>query len=195
MLFDLRSALRPALVLTLLFVLLLGLIYPLALTGMGQALFPFQANGSLIRDGDRAIGSVLIGQAFTSDRYFHGRPSAAGARGYDAAASAGSNLGPASRALVERVRHDTALLAAGAPGRPVPLDLVTASASGLDPDISPEAAVYQADRVAKARGLPVARVRALIENMIERPALGFLGEPRVNVLVLNRALDRVGKEH
>lgn len=185
---DLRSALRPALVLTLLFALLLGLAYPLALTGIGQALFPWQANGSVVREGDRVIGSALIGQAFASDRYFHGRPSAAGANGYDAAASAGSNLGPASKALAERVRSDMQALAA--PGRPVPPDLVTTSASGLDPHISPEAALYQVDRVASLRGMRNEQVRALVQAQIERPFLGFLGEPRVNVLALNRALDR-----
>lgn len=193
MLSDLRSALRPALVLTLLFALLLGLAYPLVLTGIGQALFPAQANGTLIREGNRIIGSALIGQAFTSDRYFHGRPSAAGANGYDAAASAGSNLGPASRTLAERVRNDTETLAATAPGRPIPPDLVTTSASGLDPHISPEAALYQIDRVARARGLPVEQVRALVQAQIERPLLGFIGEPRVNVLALNHALDREAK--
>jgi len=190
---DLRSALRPALVLTLLFALLLGLAYPLALTGIGQVLFPSQANGSLVREGDRIIGSALIGQIFASDRYFHGRPSAAGASGYDAAASAGSNLGPASKALAERVRNDAQALAALAPGRPVPPDLVTTSASGLDPHISPEAALYQVDRVAMVRGLPAERVRALVRARIEYPLLGFIGEPRVNLLALNRALDRETK--
>ena len=192
---DLRSALRPALALTLLFALLLGLVYPLALTGIGQVLFPWQANGSLIREGGKVVGSALIGQAFTSDRYFHGRPSAAGTHGYDAVASAGSNLGPASKALAERVRNDIEALAATAPGRPVPPDLVTASASGLDPHISPEAALYQADRIAKARGLPLEQVRALVQTQIKLPLLGFIGEPRVNVLVLNRVLDREAKGH
>lgn len=195
MLSDLRSALRPALVLTLLFALLLGLAYPMALTGIGQVFFPWQANGSLVREGDRVVGSALIGQAFASDRYFHGRPSAAGANGYDAAASAGSNLGPASKALAERVRNDAQALAATAPGRPVPPDLVTTSASGLDSHISPGAALYQVDRVARARGLPVERVRALVRAQIEYPLLGFIGEPRVNVLALNRALDRKAKNN
>jgi K+-transporting ATPase ATPase C chain len=189
MLSDLKTAIRPALVLTLLFAALLGLAYPLALTGIGQTLFPAQANGSLIRDRDKVIGSELIGQKFASDAYFHGRPSAAGADGYDAAASAGSNLGPASRALIDRVRADIAALSRTAPGRPVPPDLVTTSASGLDPHISPEAAFLQVDRVAAARELPAAQVRALAEASVEGPALGFLGEPRVNVLLLNRALD------
>jgi len=193
MLSDLRSALRHALVLTLLFTLLLGLAYPLALTGIGQALFPYQANGSLVREDGRVIGSALIGQAFASDRYFHGRPSAAGANGYDAAASAGSNLGPASKALAERVRNDAQGLAALAPGRPGPPGVVTTAASGHDPHVSPEAAFYQVDRVAKARGLPEEQVRELVRRQIEYPLLGFIGEPRVNILALNRALDRESK--
>lgn len=191
MLSDLTSAVRPALVLTILFALLLGVAYPLALTGIGQTLFPIQAHGSLIRDNGRVIGSALIGQRFTGPAYFHGRPSAAGTAGYDAAASAGSNLGPASRALADRVRADAAALSETAPGRAVPPDLVTASASGLDPDISPDAAFFQVDRVARARGLSKARLRALVAAMVERPVPGFLGAPQVNVLRLNRALDRV----
>ena len=187
---DLRSALRPALVMTLLFAALLGLAYPLALTGFGQTLFPAQANGSLIRDHDKVIGSALIGQRFTSDAYFHGRPSAAGATGYDASASAGSNPGPASRALADRISADVKALSRTAPGRPVPPDLVTTSASGLDPHISPEAAFFQVARVAGARGVPATSVRALVADAIETPMLGFLGEPRVNVLLLNRTLDR-----
>lgn len=190
MLTDLKTAIRPALVLTLLFAALLGIAYPLALTGIGQALFPAQANGSLIRDNGRVVGSDLIGQRFTSNAYFHGRPSAAGADGYDAAASAGSNLGPAARALIDRVRTDRTVLSATTPRRPVPPDLVTTSASGLDPHISPEAAFFQVDRVAAARGRSAARVEALVTATIEKSAFGFLGEPRVNVLRLNRALDR-----
>lgn len=187
MLHDIRTALRPALVLTLLFALLLGLAYPLALTGIGQALFPAQANGSLIRDGNRVIGSSLIGQAFASPRYFHGRPSAAG-KGYDPTASSGSNLGPASKVLAYRVHADVAALQSS-PGSSVPADLVTTSASGLDPHISPEAALFQAARVAAMRKMPVGRVRALVATHTEAPLLGFLGEPVVNVLELNRALD------
>ncbi len=187
MLHDIRTALRPALVLTLLFALLLGLAYPLALTGIGQALFPAQANGSLIRDGNRVIGSSLIGQAFASPRYFHGRPSAAG-KGYDPTASSGSNLGPASKVLAYRVHADVAALQSS-PDSSVPADLVTTSASGLDPHISPEAALFQAPRVAAARRMRVERVHALIESHTEVPLLGFLGEPVVNVLELNRALD------
>src|SRR5262245_31448777 len=143
---DFTSSLRPALIMTLLFALLLGLAYPLALTGVGQLAFPWQANGSLIRDGDRVIGSAILAQGFASDRYFHPRPSAAG-KGYDALASSGSNLGPASQPLHDRVAGDVKAMIATAPGRPVPADLVTTSASGLDPDISPEAALYQAARV------------------------------------------------
>lgn len=191
MLTDLKTALRPAIVLTLLFALLLGLAYPFALTGLAQALFPHQANGSLIRDEGRVIGSELIGQKFASDAYFHGRPSAAGADGYDASASAGSNLGPTSKALVERVQNDVQSLAASGQGRAVPIDLVTTSGSGLDPDITPAAALYQVDRVTRARGLAGDRLRDLIASEQKAPLFGILGEPSVNVLALNRALDRL----
>lgn len=185
---DILSALRPALVLTLLFALLLGIAYPLALTGVGQLLFPSQANGSVIRDAKgEIVGSSLLAQGFSAERYFHPRPSAAG-KGYDALASAGSNLGPASQALADRVKADVAA-ASPAPGQSVPADLVTASASGLDPHISPEAAFFQVPRVAQARGWPEARLRAIVTRAIEHPLLGFLGEERVNVLLLNRQLD------
>ncbi|MCB4863016.1 potassium-transporting ATPase subunit KdpC [Sphingobium sp. PNB] len=186
---DLKTSLRPALAMTLLFALLLGIAYPLALTGIGQALFPFQADGSLIGQSGRPVGSTLIGQNFASDRYFHSRPSAAG-KGYDGLASSGSNLGPSSRALADRVARD--IQALHSPGRPVPSDLVTTSASGLDPHISPDAAFFQVGRVAKARGLEPGQVRALVDRSIERPLLGFLGEARVNVLEINRRLDGIG---
>lgn len=187
MLTDFRSALRPAIVLTLLFATLLGLVYPAAITGISQLVFPSQANGSLIREGGRIVGSELIGQGFASPRYFAGRPSAAG-DGYNAAASSGSNLGPTAQALTDRVKESVAALPKS-PANGVPADLVTTSASGLDPHISPEAAFLQVDRVAAARGLAPAAVRTMVERRIETPLLGFIGEPRVNVLLLNRDLD------
>ncbi|WP_422056421.1 potassium-transporting ATPase subunit KdpC [Sphingomonas sp.] len=193
MLTDLKTALRPALVLTTVFALLLGLAYPALITGVAQLAFPHQANGSLIRDGDRVIGSELLGQKFSGDRYFHGRPSAAGADGYDAAASAGSNLGPTSRALVDRVKAD-ADANRTSPAQSVPADLVTTSASGLDPHISPEAALSQVNRVAAARDLPRATVTALVRRHTETPLVGVLGQDRVNVLALNRALDRTAAQ-
>ena len=191
MLKDLTTSLRPAIVLTLLFAVLLGLAYPAALTGIGQVIAPSAANGSLVRDAKgNVIGSALLGQNFASDRYFHGRPSAAG-KGYDATASSGSNLGPASQALTDRVKADLATAKASAPGTVVPADLVTASASGLDPDLSPEAALFQVARVAKARGIAADKLTALVNQNTDFPLLGFIGEPRVNVLRLNLALDRI----
>ncbi len=188
---DLTTSLRPAIVLTLLFAVLLGILYPAAITGIGQLVAPGAANGSLIRDArGNVIGSSLIGQSFASDRYFHGRPSAAGKNGYDPTASSGSNLGPTSQALADRVKADIATAKASAPGSNVPADLVTASASGLDPDISPEAALFQVARVARARGIAPDKVKALVTDNIAWPLLGFIGEPRVNVLALNLALDR-----
>jgi len=192
MLNDFTSAIRPAVVLTILFALLLGLAYPAALTGVGQLIFPYQANGSLIRDRDRVVGSELLAQRFESPRYFHPRPSAAGA-GYEANNSYGSNLGPTSQALHDRVKADIEKLGPS-PDVSRPADLVTTSASGLDPHLSPEAAFFQVARVSKARGLEAGDVRVLIEKHVEEPLLGFLGEPRVNVLLLNRALDRLPRQ-
>jgi K+-transporting ATPase ATPase C chain len=188
MLNDLTSALRPALVLTILFALLLGLAYPAALTGIGQLAFPHQANGSLIREGDRVIGSELLAQRFESPRYFHPRPSAAGA-GYEANNSYGSNLGPTSQPLHDRLTGDLEKLRTSPDVTVPPADLVTTSASGLDPHISPESAFFQVARVAAERRLDPRTVGTLVTRHVERPLLGFLGEPRVNVLLLNRALD------
>lgn len=189
---DFLTSLRPAIVLTILFAILLGLVYPLAMTGIGQAIFPSQANGSLIRDAaGRVVGSTVAGQAFTSERYFQTRPSAAG-EGYDALASSGSNLGPTSQVLVDRVTSDIGKRRGEGVTGPAPADLVTASGSGLDPDLSPESARTQVARVARVRGLEEAPVEALVDANIEHPLFGILGEPRVNVLALNRQLDRLG---
>ena len=188
MLAELKNAIRPSVVLLLLLTAITGVAYPLAMTGIAQIAMPMQANGSLIREGGTVVGSELIGQNFAQDRYFHPRPSAAGEIGYDASASAASNLAPGSQDLNDRIAQsikDEALRG------PVPADLVTTSASGLDPDITPQAALVQAPRVAEARGLSAARVEALVRASIEQPLLGFLGEPRVNVLLLNRQLDRI----
>lgn len=184
------SALRPALVLLLGLTVLTGLAYPLAVTGLADLIFPFQAGGSLVRDGSGAVrGSVLIAQAFDGPGYLHPRPSAAGDKGYDAGASSGSNLGPMDPKLRDRVRAD-ALRLAPESSLPIPADAVTASGSGLDPDVSPENAERQAARVAAARGLDIGAVRAIIARRTEGPLLGFLGQPRVNVLLVNRELDR-----
>lgn len=183
------SHLRPALVSMGLFTALLGVAYPLAVTGVAQAAFPNQANGSLVRDASgRVVGSALIGQAFAKPEYFHGRPSAAG-NGYDASASSGSNMGPLNEKLIDREKADAATLRAENPGALIPADAVTTSASGLDPDISPANARFQAPRVARARGVTQAAVLAVVDAQIQRPLLGFIGQPHVNVLALNRALD------
>jgi K+-transporting ATPase ATPase C chain len=187
---DFLSAFRPALVLVALFTLLLGVGYPLAILGIGQAVFPHQANGSLIVEDGKIIGSERVGQAFASPRYFNTRPSAAG-KGYDANASSGSNLGPTSKALAERITTDIAAQRKAGVIGDVPADLVTASASGLDPDLSPAAALVQVPRIARERGLGEAAVRTLVERSVEQPVLGILGEPHVNVLTLNRQLDRM----
>lgn len=183
------SQLRPALVMTGLFTLVLGLAYPLAITGVAQAVFPSQANGSLVRSADGVVqGSSLIGQPFAEARYLHPRPSAAG-DGYNAAGSSGSNLGPLNPDLAERVKTDADAIRAQTGASAIPADAVTASGSGLDPDISPAYAALQAPRIAVARGLTTAQVQGMIDTHTQGRLLGFIGQPRVNVLMTNRALD------
>ena len=197
---------RPALVLLVALTAITGLAYPLAMTGVAQTIFPNQAQGSLVHDKDgKVIGSALIGQSFADARYFHGRlsattepdpkdPTKTVPTPYAADSSAGSNLGPTNKALVDRVQGDMDKLRAENPDGPVPADLVTTSASGLDPDISPEAAAFQVPRVAKARNLPADQVRQVVDQTVQGRTLGILGEPRVNVLALNMALDTLGQK-
>jgi len=195
---------RPAVVLLIALTALTGLAYPLAMTGISEALFPWQAHGSLIEEDGKVVGSALIGQNFTEDKYFHGRPSAITAPDpkdpsktiatpYDASNSMASNLGPTSKALVEGVKDAAQKLQAENPAKPVPVDLVTSSGSGLDPDITPAAAEFQIPRVAKARNLAASEVAALVQRLTERRLLGIFGEPHVNVLKLNLALDALAR--
>lgn len=196
---------RPAVLVLLLLTAITGLAYPLAMTAIAGVIFPKQAQGSLIERDGKVVGSALIGQEFKDDKYFHGRPSATTAPDpadstktvsapYNAANSGGSNLGPTSKALADRVKEDVDKLKAENPSAPVPIDLVTTSASGLDPDISPDAALFQVPRVAKARNIPEDRVRALVNENTQGRLAGLLGEPRVNVLALNLALDQVASK-
>ena len=182
------ALLRPALVSMGLFTIVLGVAYPLAITGVAQTM-PYQAGGSLIREDGHVVGSALIGQGFAQAQYLHGRPSAAGSDGYDASASSGSNLGPLNPDLAKRVKEQADALRAETGAKVIPADAVTTSASGLDPHISPAYAELQAARIASARGVPVAQVRALIAQHVEGATLGFIGQPRVNVLETNLALD------
>ncbi len=186
----LRAQLKISILFTLITAVTLGILYPLAVTAIGQLAFAHQANGQLITQDNRIIGSQIIGQTFSSDRYFHGRPSAAG-NGYDATSSGGSNFGPSNQKLITRIQGDVAQYAANGNGQPVPIDLVTASGSGLDSDISPAAALYQVSRVARVRHLSNDAVQNLVLSEVQGRQFGVLGDPRVNVLELNLALDRL----
>ena len=185
------SHLATATIFTIVTVVLLGIVYPLAMTGIAQVLFPQQANGSLVVVDGKTVGSDIIGQLWTKPQYFQGRPSAAGKNGYDPTATGGTNLGPTSKKLIDATRATIAALKKANPDAtlPVPMDLVTSSASGIDPDITPEAAFYQVPRIAKARSIPGAKVEAIVAKYVHGRELGFLGEPHVNVLELNLALD------
>ncbi len=185
--------LRPAIVMLAIMTLLTGIVYPLAITGIGQLLLPGTANGSMVSVDNKVVGSSLIGQAWTSDKYFWGRPSAAG-DGYNAAASSGSNLGPTSQKLMDRIKADAEKLRQTSTATLLPADAVTASGSGLDPHVSPEFALLQVARVAKARGFTEDQVKTIVAAHIEKPALGLFGQPRVNVLLLNMALDGVSSQ-
>ncbi len=184
-----KKNLITAILMTIATTVLLGLIYPLVVTGLAQVIFPRQANGQLIKRGGKVVGSSIIGQGFTGPAYFHSRPSAAG-NGYDAQNSNGSQYGPTNQKLMDRVKADVATAQADNPGTPVPIDLVTTSASGLDPDITPAAAQYQLARVAKQRGITLDQLRAVVASHTQGRQFGFLGEPRVNVLELNLDLDQ-----
>jgi K+-transporting ATPase ATPase C chain len=188
------SEIRPAILVTLFLTVITGIIYPLAMTGIAQVVFPHQANGSLISESDQVIGSELIGQNFSGEGYFHPRPSAAGTKGYDATSSGGSNLGPNDAGLLKRIGDSAKQLADEKPGAAIPVDLVTTSGSGLDPHISPAGAELQVARVAKARNLSEVAVRELVRANTEGRQFGVLGEPGVNVLLLNMALDQAGKK-
>jgi len=191
-----KKNLITAVLMTIATTVLLGILYPLLVTGLAQLIFPKQANGQLIQRDGVVVGSRLIGQSFSGPGYFHARPSAAGAAGYDATASSGSNLGPTNAQLIARVNGDVAKLQAENPGVPIPVDLVTTSGSGLDPDISPAGAEFQIRRVAAERKIPETEVARLVQENSENRQWGFLGEPRVNVLELNLALDaRYGRLH
>lgn len=184
------SDIRPAIVSTILFTLLLGLGYPLAITGIAGFAFPYQAEGSLVRDASgKVIGSALLAQPFAKDEYLHPRPSAAGSGGYDPTASAGSNWGPLAPELAKRIKGDAAALRQSTGHQEIPDDAITTSGSGLDPDISPAYAYLQADRIAKARRVAAGEVRELIGRNVQKPLLGFIGQSRLNVLMTNRALD------